>query len=1369
MMGLALHSRGEFRRTGSLDDVVGWLGNLPRAGVRRVLGAVVCSAIVASLLAQGGKPKPRPATPGGAYWIWHDEGEPTREAPAETRYFRRVWEINRPFDIVVDEATLDITADNRFIVWINGRRVGQGENWTQVYHFDVKPYLVHGRNVIAVEARNDGGPAGLLVRLTYTPNGQTRLVLYSDSAWKSAQQVSEGWQRVDYDDSKWQAVRVLGPYGTTEPWRQVSWGASERFQVADGFRVEEVVPGQLSVPGIHTEGLDEKLPFSLVNLCFDNRGRLLVAQERGPILLCTTEENGPPRPTPVSGPTNVSARPVTRIRVYCDQVRNCQGMCWAEGALWLVGDGPQGTGLYRCRDVKGHDRVDQVELVHRFEGGMAEHGPHAIVQGPDNFLYLVVGNHAWCQIGPDVAKRWPNPEKIAANSPLLRWSTGRQTPQQFERGHTEDVLLPRQNDARGHAANIRAPGGTIWRLDRTGKRMALLSAGFRNQYDMAFSPDGEIFTFDSDMEWDEGLPWYRPVRICHVTAGSEFGWRTGSSKLPAYYYDTLPGVIDVGRGSPVGVEWHDHAAFPPKYRTLYVSDWSLGIIYAVHLEKQGASYRGVADRFCTGAPMNVTDIAVGPDGALYFSLGGRGTQGGVFRIVAEGAQPPGSPKSTDIRALADSLLELQPYSAFGRERIARALAEPVGGKSLRQHWLGLLTDRNQAAGKRVKIAWVLWQHGWRPHTETLRQLFHDEQAEIRGLALQLLGAWADDTGLSLSGNTELESLLRLALRDRDPRVRRLACETCLRAGWLPEARDLWPVLSESDRFVRTAARLLLQRLPVETWWPDLLKQSPQAVLEGIAALVKIGQVSERAEQIFPWLAERLEEESSWQDRQRVLDLLRATQLVALYSSLRPESAKQIGRIAWHRFPHTDALVNRELAIVLVWAARENLLTESVQAKLLAEMTKASTDRPQQIHYYYCLRLVHRGWTAEQKEQILRWYQNTYSWTGGHSFTPYLANIFRDLLPAFSFEEQRQIVLRGDELWLPAEVVLRHLPESELPAPSELAELYRRLHTFSKLPKSSELKATIVGAISRRLTPDAQAALRQIAELDAEQRYTVARTLARAPHAENIPYLLRGLDAPVPGVAREILLALQKADYKPAIPPEPRAEHAAPFRAVLLAAGRLEPKDRWQAVLVLRRWTGRQFTIDDGDWKTELEAWARWFAQTFPKEPPLPNVTAPPSESKWKLEELLSLLDKVPRDRLDVRRGRILFEKANCAKCHRFGTLGEGIGPDLTTLKGRFTRRDILEAILYPSKVISDQYRGSVILTTSGQTFTGLAAVQGDTITVLQQDGTRITLRKDEVEQMVASTISPMPDKLLDNFTVEEIAELLAFLEGDPPK
>ena len=77
---------------------------------------------------------------------------------------------------------------------------------------------------------------------------------------------------------------------------------------------------------------------------------------------------------------------------------------------------------------------------------------------------------------------------LADHSPLKRWPTGSMGPDQGKAGTTEDVLLPRQNDANGHAANILAPGGTIWRMDKDGKQLSLFSAGYRNHFDAAFSP-----------------------------------------------------------------------------------------------------------------------------------------------------------------------------------------------------------------------------------------------------------------------------------------------------------------------------------------------------------------------------------------------------------------------------------------------------------------------------------------------------------------------------------------------------------------------------------------------------------------------------------------------------------------------------------------------------------------------------------------------------------------------------------------------------------------------------------------------------------------------------------------------------------------
>src|SRR5271166_2177764 len=70
-------------------------------------------------------------------WIWFNEGDPLVDAPAETRYFRRVFTVSRP----VDEATLELTADNTFAVWVNGTKVGTGDDWKRVERFDVKKHL----------------------------------------------------------------------------------------------------------------------------------------------------------------------------------------------------------------------------------------------------------------------------------------------------------------------------------------------------------------------------------------------------------------------------------------------------------------------------------------------------------------------------------------------------------------------------------------------------------------------------------------------------------------------------------------------------------------------------------------------------------------------------------------------------------------------------------------------------------------------------------------------------------------------------------------------------------------------------------------------------------------------------------------------------------------------------------------------------------------------------------------------------------------------------------------------------------------------------------------------------------------------------
>jgi putative heme-binding domain-containing protein len=1067
-------------------------------------------------------------------------------------------------------------------------------------------------------------------------------------------------------------------------------------------------------------------------MTFDAQGRLFVSQERGPILLCSKPDKD---------------GVFQEIRPYCPQVKGCQGMVFVGSDLYCVGDGPEGTGLYRGLPDPDKDVIAQVQLIHRFIGpdgprrsAMGEHGPHAVVHGPDNCLYIMLGNHAWA-----------TPKQLAHNSPLQRWPTGGMGPDQGQPGSTEDVLLPRLNDPRGHAANILAPGGTIWRMNLDGSEPALVAAGFRNAYDMAFNRLGDLITFDSDMEWDEGLPWYRAVRICNAFPGADFLWRTGSANTPERYIDSLPPMFETGRGSPVGVECYEHTVFPDRYRgAVFLADWSAGCIYAL-LSTRGAVSGANVEKFCTGTPFNVTDLATGPDGALYFCTGGRGTEGGVYRIVykqatlsvqgmAMGLMRRGGGKADE------ALMVPQPLSAWGRARIERIKAEAGAdwGPRLRQ----LAADRSTFFWLRIRALELLYRHGPPPDADLLLRVAAVDDDDMTPLvadqAIWLFG---------VLGLPEGRDAVVSALHDGIPRVRRRACEAIIRGGYDPPLSELWYLLADQHRDVRTSARLVLQRIPPEKWVDKMVREPADYIaMEAIVALCKSGQAAKFARQI----AERLKRIAPSDDRVFVLDYLRVWQLVLIHCSLndiRPEAADMVRR-CWQMFPHNDCEVAQDLAILLTHARCVGLTEEPVHARLLEALLAANDQPSQQIHYFYCLRLLKYGWTAAQREQLLRWFEETRNWRGGHSFQPFLEAIFRDAAEIFSQADITPLFEQAHQWPRALRLLVRSLSADRLPAPQQLQA--------SALAQTNPIMVALcTEALIRQITkPEAQAALRAVVERHPHQLEEVARALADHPSLDNAPILVQGLTVPSALVAGRCLEALKQSSFKPA------ADQPAPFRAVLTAAPRVDPRYRWTAVELLRRWTGKRFSAKDGEWQAELPEWGRWFSQTFPQEPPLPNVAGLQAASKWRLSELLPALEKSIANG-NVQRGKQIFIKANCSKCHKFGSEGEPIGPDLTPMRSRFTREYILESILDPSKVISDQHRGSVLLTKKGQTLSGLVAPQGDTFTVLQSDGSKVIFNKDEIESMVASTVSPMPERLLDDLTLDEIIDLFAYLESDP--
>jgi putative heme-binding domain-containing protein len=129
----------------------------------------------------------------------------------------------------------------------------------------------------------------------------------------------------------------------------------------------------------------------------------------------------------------------------------------------------------------------------------------------------------------------------------------------------------------------------------------------------------------------------------------------------------------------------------------------------------------------------------------------------------------------------------------------------------------------------------------------------------------------------------------------------------------------------------------------------------------------------------------------------------------------------------------------------------------------------------------------------------------------------------------------------------------------------------------------------------------------------------------------------------------------------------------------------------------------------------------------------------------------------------------MFAAANCFACHRFASEGGSFGPDLSGLAGRFSAKDLLESVVDPSKVISDQYQAVVIRKTDGQIVTGrIINLSGDGMTVNTDmlnpgQGGSTGVRRSDIEEMQPSKTSMMPNGLLDTMNEQEVLDLLAFL------
>lgn len=1230
-----------------------------------------------------------------AQWIWSPAHMKDR-VPEATCFFRKTFEAPN-----LTAAVVEITCDDRYELFVNGQSAGADANWRLLKSYDVAKLIEPGQNTIAVKAMNTEGATGALVaRIKLTTTTGAEVTLVSDASWKSSLKEASGWQKAEFDDAQWVPSREYGPFGPTEPWaNQVAGdhGEEGRFLLGADFRVEQVISPEESG--------------SLIAMAFNEWGEILASREGGPLLLIVDRDHD---------------GLVETVTTYCDQVKSCQGVLALNGQVFAVGEGPQGQGFYRLADDDQDGTAENVTLLFEFKVTVGEHGPHAPVLGPDGLIYLVIGNHAGVK------------QSYESNSPHHHYYEG-------------DLVQPRYEDPNGHAAGVKAPGGVVLRTNIDGSFVQLFAGGLRNPYDIAFNREGDLFTYDADMEWDAGLPWYRPTRINHVTAGAEFGWRSGWAKWPEYYVDSLGAVINTERGSPAGIEFYNHYQYPARYHNaLFACDWSQGRILAIRMTPAEGTYTAQSEVFLEGRPLNATDLAVGPEGWLYFSTGGRGTEGGIYRVVWTGKIPP-RPKQ---KGVLEAIRQPQLQSAWARQEVA-TLQQSLGQQWDRQ-LAGVAEATNFSLADRLRALDLMQLVGPFPTTKLLVSLSKDREADMRAKAAYLMGIHTD---------AATQARLKELLGDAHPRVRRVACESLVRGAYQPPADRLVPLLADPSRAVAWAAGRALQRLPLEEWANDVIDATKMRVfLSGAPMIMAMEPPDAMLDAVLTRASDLIRESAGPTANGYLSDpdfvaVLRILQLGLERGKLTRDNVPELARQLADEYPANEPpdreqRINRELIRLLAY-----LQEESVIPRMLAAL-KSNMPLAEKVHLAGHLRAIRKGWTTEQKLELIEFYEQSYAADGGHSFGGYIDNFAKDFVAGFSDDERAEMLAHATRWPHTAIWALASLPEH--PGDNlltQLVELDERL-LEEQSDAAVRLGTGVVAVLARSGDPVAMAHLRRQYDQHPDRREDLAMGLAQAPDGENWPVLLKSL-AIVEGVAaQEVLSQLAKVDQSPDSPE--------PVRQVILCGLKLGDGGAPLSLKLLKKWTGEDVAGSGESWQTALAAWQSWFEEKYPDEPPprLPEQTA---DTHWNYDELLGFINGADGPKGDAARGAAVFQKAQCVKCHRYGNRGESVGPDLSSVGQRFQRKEILESIVFPSQVISDQYASKNVVTTGGLTYTGLVAPSGDeAVTVLQSSGEKITVRKEEIDEIQPSKKSAMPEGLLDQLSLDEIADLFAYL-GNPAK
>ena len=1086
-------------------------------------------------------------------------------------------------------------------------------------------------------------------------------------------------------------------------------------------------------------------------------------------------------------------------------IEGAQGMCFDGHDLLCIGN--EGLLRYVDRDKDGQADAQPQLMLKLPTGG--EHNTHAIHKGPDGAWYVIAGNSS--NISHHYATLKTSPLKTARAGVILR-------------------------------LNSSLSGGEIY------------AEGFRNAYDFDFTNEGELLSYDSDGERDVSLPWYRPCRLFHTMPASDQGWLSLHWKLPDYALETAPVVAETGRGSPTGLIAYRHRLFPKKYQnTLFGLDWTFGKIWAFHLKRDGATYSSETELFAQAngnfgfAP---TTGVVGADGALYVAVGGRGTQGAVYRIAPKAEQLPNTDNLQDVTGFTEPLPvtlkktppapqvqlpiitpaailkdEIPPPQILPIQLISFDFETPTEEKAptqppkeisvtsqvamttvsrleeeketfhspqlievlnapqplsswSRQEWvpkafavreqafIAAAVDSKLTDAQRIRAIEILTEHFAGPDRDMMARLAIDRSPLVRARAVW---AW----GRTFASNPQRD-VIKPYLLDSDPWVARCALENLLAVDQTTLNSfklDLSKTLASEDRQVRLLSTRLVVRLGEREFREvsaDAVKGGwPAALHVALAYSARTGKVNTYALNIGTQILRNKELEPLHLDAVLLLQAALGTVgpkegvvsafegYTASYDLTDSERDLDPIRILLADIypthnPHVDHEIVRTFAML-------NTYNGQIVTELLEQITPES-DPVEDIHILIALGSIPADRDLAQMTATAQAFLHLGEKMKARNYI--IEAHYDDRMDEIYEAHVRispgltDVLIAQPEFGQPDHVrFLAQIREEQIEPAFECF-----VNKLMEDPENYEWTEDSIFILGQTEIPDILDMIREQSDKNS-LRPAVLMSLSELGDPADRALMLSGLaDYQVDVVAS--CLTYFQADPQSLTPNEMAQLYAAARR---LDQGEEAFKVRSDIMDLLVAKTGQSHGFISGnlgfrDQTESLNTWRNWLSENYPEA-----VSALAGNDPQSLEIWMKKLATIDWTSGDVTRGHAVFEQASCSRCHGGA---KALGPDLSGVSNRFSRPDLLTAIVAPNRDVSARYQTITVSTKQGKVYSGLIVYEAADGLVLRDSSNKTyRIESTDIDARQPNSLSLMPEGLIDKLTDTEVADLMAYLQS----